>query len=144
MENLKFYGHDVKNIKPINDAYSFVISPQHLYELMTKVWDRFSCAPKYRNEWSKENMTLGQCSITAFLVQDIFGGEVRGVKLPDGGYHCFNVVDGQKFDLTSEQFGDTELDYENCPEQKRVEHFASQEKFERYLYIRNRLFKLNK
>jgi hypothetical protein len=40
-----------------------------------------------RKDWTKDNMTLGQCSVTAFLVQDIFGGEVLGILLPDGNYH---------------------------------------------------------
>lgn len=32
-------------------------------------------------------MTLGQCSITAFLAQDIFGGEVYGILRPGGNYY---------------------------------------------------------
>ena len=76
--------------------------------------------------------TLGQCSITAFLAQDIFGGKVYGVPLKDGGFHCFNVVDGHRFDLTSQQFGDAKLKYDDCPEQHREVHFAKEEKRQRY------------
>ena len=57
-----------------------------------------------QEKWSEANPTCGQCSITAFLVQDIFGGEVYGVSLGDGNYHCFNKVGDAVFDLTSEQF----------------------------------------
>ncbi len=85
-----------------------------------------------RDKWTKENRTLGQCSITAFLVQDIFGGKVYGIPRPDGNFHCFNTVGGCTFDLTSEQFGDEKLDYNNCPEQFREIHFAKEEKKERY------------
>ena len=113
-----------------------------MYDLMTKVWCEYSCAPRYRGEWSKENMTLGQCSITSFLVQDIFGGKVYGVPLDEGGYHCYNVVDGQVFDLTSEQFGDKKLAYTLENEQFREEHFKSEEKKARYEYIAAELKKL--
>ena len=81
-------------------------------------------------------MTLGQCSITAFLVQDFFGGEVYGVLRPGGNYHCYNVIGDVVFDLTSEQFGDEVLNYENNPEQRREDHFARAEKYERYLYLK--------
>ena len=81
---------------------------------------------------SPENRTLGQCSITAFVMQDIYGGKVFGVPLGDGNFHCFNAVGDCVFDLTSEQFGDTALDYSHCPEQSRAVHFAKAEKKARY------------
>ena len=89
--------------------------------------------------WSPENKTLGQCSITAFLVQDIYGGKVYGIKRPGGNYHCFNDVDGCVFDLTSEQFGDEKLDYTDCPEQFREVHFAKEKKKLRYEDLRKKL-----
>ena len=92
-----------------------------------------------REDWTPENKTLGQCSITAFLMQDLFGGKVYGVPLGDGNYHCFNVVGDCVFDLTSEQFGDRKLDYENCPEQTREVHFAKEEKRLRYEELKEAL-----
>ncbi|MFR1311061.1 MAG: hypothetical protein ACLSCO_20670 [Gallintestinimicrobium sp.] len=83
-------------------------------------------------DWTRENPTLGQCSITAFLAQDIFGGKVYGVLRPGGNYHCYNVIGDWRFDLTSEQFGEEALDYENNPEQFREVHFAKEEKRQRY------------
>ena len=100
-----------------------------------------TCAPRMRGEWTAENPTLGQCSVTAFLAQDLFGGKVYGVPLPDGNFHCFNVADGCLFDLTSEQFGDTVLDYTGCPEQFRETHFARAEKRERYEKLRAALMR---
>jgi hypothetical protein len=100
-----------------------------------------TCAPRLRPEWSEENRTLGQCSITAFLVQDIFGGEVFGILLPDGNFHCYNVICGRQYDLTIEQFGDKadELVYDNCNPQSRAVHFAKEEKYERYLLLKSLL-----
>ena len=92
-----------------------------------------------RGEWTPENKTLGQCSITAFLAQDIFGGRVFGVPRSGGNYHCYNVVGDCCFDLTSEQFGNEILVYENNPEQFREVHFAKEEKRVRYEYLKKEL-----
>ena len=81
---------------------------------------------------------MGQCSVTAFLMQDIFGGEVYGILRPGGNYHCFNVVGNCVFDLTSEQFGDEALDYSVCTKQSRSIHFASEEKRKRYEYLKTK------
>ena len=139
MNNYRFYGHETKSVSPINKEFAFIKDQRHLYDLMNDIWSIDSCAPRYRKEWSKENKTVGQCSITAFLVQDIFGGLVYGVPLPEGGYHCFNNVNGVIFDITSEQFGNTVLDYQNVTLQSREEHFASEEKYQRYLLIKKAL-----
>ncbi len=142
----KFYGwEDADKVSPKTQGYENIKDLKFMYDIMTEVWCRETCAPRMREEWSKENMTLGQCSITAFLIQDIFGGEVFGTELEDGNYHCYNVIDGITFDLTSEQFGDTVLSYENNPPQLREVHFGKEEKHERYLYLKAELAKkLNK
>ena len=92
-----------------------------------------------RASWSEDNKTWGQCSITAFLVQDIFGGKVYGVPRDGGNFHCYNVIGECVFDLTSEQFGDEVLDYEDNPEQFREVHFAKEEKRLRYEMLRKKL-----
>ena len=109
-----------------------------LYGELSGLWCIETCAPRLRPDWSPENRTLGQCSITAFLVQDLLGGRVRGIPLPDGSVHCFNEVDGFAFDLTSEQFGDEVLDYADRPEQFREEHFANEDKRARYELLKER------
>ena len=136
-----FYGSNSKSVHPINDEFSFILDQRHLYDLLSDIWCKESCAPRMRINWTKENKTLGQCSITAFLVQDIFEGEVYGVPLEDGNYHCFNVIGDVIFDLTSEQFLGKELDYKNVILQNRDEHFKKEEKYQRYLYIKSELFK---
>ena len=137
----KFYGNETPDVSPINNEYPKIKNQRDLYDALSTIWCEYSCAPRMRKDWSKENMTLGQCSITSFLVQDIFGGKVYGVPLKEGGYHCYNVVNGIKFDLTSEQFGDEKLIYDEKYEQSREEHFASEEKYQRYKYLCDELKK---
>lgn len=139
--NYKFWGWQNSDVKPINNEYKGIESPLDLYNALSTIWCADTCAPRMRNEWTKENKTLGQCSITAFLTQDIFGGKVYGVPLDNGNYHCFNVIGNSKFDLTSEQFGDQKLDYENVVEQFREVHFKKQEKEDRYRYLKEELKK---
>ena len=114
-------------------------NPRDLYEALQKVWCADTCAPRMRDRWTEQNKTLGQCSITAFLAQDIFGGKVYGIPLPEGGFHCYNVIGNCVFDLTSEQFGKHILHYENNPEQFREIHFAKEEKRIRYELLKQML-----
>lgn len=141
-KSYNFWGWENANVPSISDKYKKIENPKVLYDILSDIWCADTCAPRMRDEWSKENKTLGQCSITAFLVQDIFGGKVYGVKRPGGNYHCYNVVGDSKFDLTSEQFGDEVLDYTNNREQFREEHFAKEEKRLRYEYLKEELEKV--
>lgn len=137
-----YYGWDrAALVTPITNHYPSIHSPQDLYDILSRLWCADTCAPRLRQDWTPENKTLGQCSITAFLAQDIFGGKVYGILRPGGNYHCYNVVDGCCFDLTSEQFGDEakELVYEGNPEQFREVHFAKEEKRLRYEQLKQML-----
>lgn len=137
MKEYKFYGWETADVKDVNG-----LTPRDYYDILSGIWCADTCAPRMRDKWSIQNPTLGQCSITAFLIQDFFGGKVYGILRPGGNYHCFNVVDDCVFDLTSEQFGDEVLDYSNYTEQSRETHFAKEEKRLRYEYLREQF--LNK
>lgn len=132
----KFYGWEHADAPAATDQYKGIQTPRDLYDALSDLWCEYTCAPRMRADWSKENKTLGQCSITAFLAQDIFGGKVYGILREGGNYHCYNVVGDCVFDLTSEQFGDEVLNYENNPEQFREVHFAKEEKRQRYEYLK--------
>ena len=136
----KFYGCENGEVVPVCKEFLKVKNQFDLYELLSDVWCEYTCAPRLRAKWNKNNKTVGQCSITAFLVQDIFGGEVYGVLLEDGAFHCYNIVNGVKFDLTSEQFS-YPLKYEDIYPQSREKHFSSEEKFKRYTYLKAELLK---
>lgn len=132
--DLSFYGSE--NARMIADTgLPGIHTPRDLYRALLHCWSAETCASRMRSHWSPENPTLGQCSITSFLVQDLFGGRVCGVPLENGFFHCYNVVDGCVFDLTSEQFGGEVLRYENNSEQFRAHHFSIPEKRERYALL---------
>ena len=130
-----FYGSENAYKIKIETMYKNIHNPIDLYNVLKNVWCKETCAYRMKESWSKENMTLGQCSITSILFQDIFGGEIYGILLNDGNYHCFNVINGYSFDLTSEQFKGKELDYNKAIIQKREVHLANEEKLNRYNYL---------
>ena len=134
-----FYGRDRADVKAQTTEYPGIGTPKDLYLALRNVWSSETCAPRMRQDWSEANRTLGQCSVTAFLVQDIFGGRVWGIPLEDGGFHCFNQVGDCVFDLTSEQFGARKLDYSLQHEQFRRDHFSKAEKKERYEILKRGL-----
>ena len=140
MKRYNFYGWKTALLPCIDKTLTKIKTPQDLYDALSTIWCAETCAPRMRQDWSESNKTLGQCSITAFLAQDIFGGEVYGILRPGGNYHCYNVIDGIKFDLTSEQFGDEVLCYDDNPIQERAVHFSKEEKKLRYEYLKEKLF----
>lgn len=81
------------------------MSLEHLRELLAAAW----CAQTSSDPaWTPANPALGQCAVTALVVQDQFGGELLRslVHLPDGQQvsHYFNRIDGEDVDLTRGQF----------------------------------------
>ena len=58
--------------------------------------------------WPKSHPSHGQCAVTSLLVQRISGGLIQrsDAILPHGETlsHWYNVIDGEKLDLTAEQF----------------------------------------
>lgn len=130
----KFYGWENADIKDEQGR-----TPRDYYDLLSDVWCKETCGLGMINQWSPENRTAGQCSITAFAMQDIYGGNVYGMPIGLGVYHCFNVVGDCVFDLTSEQFGGKKLDYDNAKEQDRAVHFADEGKKKRYELLKKRL-----
>lgn len=144
MGGYNFFGWEKADVAPVMDCGGLVKNPRDLYDLLSGIWCAKTCAPRMRDKWSFENKTKGQCSITAFLAQDIFGGRVYGIPLKDGAVHCYNVVGDCIFDLTSEQFGEEakNLVYEKNPEQYREVHFCKEEKKQRYEYLRGKFMEL--
>ena len=112
-----------------------------MYARLHSAWCRETCAPRMREKWTEENRTLGQCSVTAFLVQDILGGDVYGSYLPSGDLHCFNKIDGKIYDFTSDQIEHMkiECDYRSGKLQDRSIHFEKEEKRKRYELLKRRI-----
>ncbi|MCK9230036.1 MAG: HNH endonuclease [Syntrophales bacterium] len=66
-----------------------------------KFWSKETA---YYNEWNIKNPSYGQCAISAIALQEIIGGEIAKIILSEGKSHYFNILDGNVYDLTSDQF----------------------------------------
>lgn len=78
--------------------------------LFTAIEQSWNAETSASQEWSAENKALGQCAVTACVVQDYLGGDILNTTatLPDGSTdsHYYNVIDGEEIDLTRSQFPD--------------------------------------
>lgn len=63
MKEYRFYGWETADIKDANG-----LTPRDHYDILSNIWCADTCAPRMRDKWSVHNPTLGQCSITAFLM----------------------------------------------------------------------------
>ena len=69
-----------------------------------KSWSKETCYPKLQKKWSPQNPALGQCAISALIIQDYFGGDLLYCKHLK---HFWNKLpNGQEIDLTKSQFPD--------------------------------------
>jgi hypothetical protein len=63
--------------------------------------------------WQPDVPSLGQGAVTALVVHDLFGGEIVKTEAP-GGWHFYNIVDGERYDLAKDQFAEP-LGYSDDP-----------------------------
>lgn len=119
-----------------------------VFNVIAHAWSAETSAS---NEWSKENKALGQCAVTACIVQDLFGGDIVNTTatLPDGSIdsHYYNVIEGAEIDLTRSQFPEGTT---FSPGVEKKKEFNSTREYvlsygptnDRYQLLKNRFIKL--
>jgi hypothetical protein len=70
-------------------------------------WCKETAHPTYQDRWSEDNPCVGQCLVTALVIQDKYGGDIYSCKVGRHS-HFVNVIDDRIIDKTAEQFGDTD------------------------------------
>lgn len=88
--------------------------------------------------WTPDNPARGQCGVTALVVQDLLGGEIRKTKLKEG-WHFYNFIDGQRMDFTESQFAER-ITYMDIPA-TRAEAFADTNE-QQYSYLQTKVLEL--
>ena len=100
-------------------------------ELLSECWNKDTCSPGLKDKWSEDNPSLGQCAITALIVNDYFGGKIMRC-MSSSGSHYYNLIDDKIFDLTVEQFlGEIPL-YEEGKERTREYLLSNNDTKNRY------------
>lgn len=135
----RFYGFEhADEIKPIKGCGVKTLGEFYLRCL--NAWNAETCSARFRPDWSEDNPSVGQCTITAALVHEFFGGEVVGLPLTEGGTHSFNRINGTIIDLACEQFGrDALLDFDNAVPVDADKLLVGGDKAERCALLRKRL-----
>jgi hypothetical protein len=80
------------------------ITPKVLEKIVRMAWSKETCYPDLQDEWGDRNPALGQCAVTALIVQDYFGVDLLYCKHHK---HYWNKLsDGSEVDFTYSQFLD--------------------------------------
>lgn len=74
---------------------------------LRKAWCRETAHPSYQSKWSEDNPSLGQCCVTALVIQDQYGGDIYSCKVGSNS-HFINIINERIIDKTAEQFGGTD------------------------------------
>ncbi|MDN5388963.1 MULTISPECIES: YunG family protein [Bacillus] len=83
------------------------------------------------SKWSQDNPAKGQCGVTALIVNDLLGREIRKTRLPEG-WHFYNFINGKRYDLTVSQFKEDIL-YMDVPSNRNEAFSDTNEKQYNYL-----------
>lgn len=115
-----------------------------IYELkqfLSSSWSLETCSPGLIDNWSLNNKALGQCAITALIVNDYFGGKIMRC-MTSSGSHYYNLIAGEIVDLTVEQFLGETPKYEYGKERTREYLLSNEDTKKRYLLLKSKLEKI--
>lgn len=76
-----------------------------------------TCYPNLQDKWNSDNPSLGQCAVTALVVNDFLGGKIMRCE-SETGSHYYNLINNEVIDLTSSQFNNLP-DYNTGEERSR-------------------------
>ena len=71
----------------------------HLRKMLSKSWEKETCAPNLRRKWSKRRKYVGQSDVTALVVNELYGGELMHYMVGKDDYY-YNILDGLNIDLS--------------------------------------------
>ena len=85
----------------MEEGYFIENRTSEIKEIMNAFYNSWSLESS--SKWSDDNPAAGQCSVTALVVHDLLGGEIKKTQL-SGGWHFYNVLNGTRYDFTESQF----------------------------------------
>ena len=112
-----------------------------LKKVLNMAWSKETCVPSLRDNYDDGNKSLGQCAITALVVNDYFGGKIMRC-MTSTGSHYYNMIDDEIVDLTAEQFIDEVPLYNEGAERTREYLLSNDDTKSRYLMLLKNVRKL--
>lgn len=83
---------------------------ENLETILNLSWEKRTCYKDSKKKWTFDKPYIGQCAVTALVVNDLLGGDIMKVKV-NGESHYYNVVDGDIIDYTRKQYEDGLINY---------------------------------
>ena len=112
-----------------------------LFYQIKQSWTKETAHPAYQSKWNSNNPAIGQCLVTALLIQELKGGEIASCKV--GNYsHFVNIINGQIEDYTAEQFK-TPVKYKKLVLKERKILLRNKDTLKRYELLKGNLLRLN-
>lgn len=72
-------------------------------KILKKAWSKETSY--WPEKWNPKKPSIGQCAVTALLLQNYAGGKILQTKIPNYGTHLWNKLpNGKEIDLTRNQF----------------------------------------
>lgn len=87
-------------------GFSRLFEEQRVFICLRSSWSKLTSS-----KWIVEKPECGQCSVTALVLHDLFGGEILKTRV-NGSLHFYNRINGEICDFTRTQF-DQEIVYEH-------------------------------
>ena len=110
-----------------------------LLEKLQKAWCKETAHPAYQEKWSEDNPAIGQCAVTALIVQEKLGGDIMACKVGRSS-HFVNVIDGAIVDLTLSQFGENAKYVDNSFQYRTAKSLLrNKDVRERYEILKSRM-----
>ena len=106
-------------------------------EIVSMSFSIDTCFPGLKDKWTLENKTLGQCAITALVLNDFLGGKIMRC-MSETGSHYYNLINGEIVDLTVSQFNSLP-DYINGEERTREYLLSNEDTRNRYKLLLERV-----
>lgn len=80
------------------------MNKDELYSVFNDAWSKETSYPPDSTKWSKNTPSIGQCAVTALIVNDLLGGKILFNRKFN---HYWNELPNHEIiDLTIEQFGE--------------------------------------
>lgn len=108
-----------------------------LIKVLELSWNKNTCDPSLQEDWNENNKALGQCVVTALIVNDFLGGKIMKCMV-ESESHYYNLVNGNVIDLTASKF-DIVPDYTQTEERTREYLLSNKDTMKRYKLLLNKV-----
>ena len=105
--------------------------------MLEKSWSMETCCLGLKDNRTIDKKSLGQCAVTALIVNDFLGGKIIRC-MCESGSHYYNLINGNIVDLTSSQFNEIP-DYTNGEERTREYLLSNKDTMKRYKLLLNKV-----